>query len=172
MEFQELIRRRESIRSYDPQRPVSKDILMRILEAGRLAPSAANRQPWKFYLISSEEMLKKIKPCYEKPWFQEAPHILAVVGNKQEAWTRRVDSRSFIETDLAIALDHLILAAANEGVGTCWISNFKPDLLRTVLGLHEHECIFGITPLGYPKPDFMKKEMKERKALEAVVEWR
>ena len=171
MEYQELIRVRESIRSYDPERPVDRDVLVKILEAGRLAPSAANRQPWKFRLISSQEMLKKVRPCYEKPWFQDAPQILAVVGDEQEAWRRRSDQHCFIETDLAIAMDHLILAAANEGVGTCWISNFKPELLRTALGLKDQEYVFAITPLGYPRSNFVQKEMKERKLFEDVVEW-
>lgn len=171
MEFTELIRVRESIRSYDPSRPVSKDVLTKILEAGRLAPSAANRQPWKFFIISSKEILSKVRLCYEKEWFQGAPHILAVVGNEKEAWTRRYDNRCFIETDLTIAMDHLILAATNEGVGTCWISNFKPDVLRKALSLKDHEHIFAITPLGYPRPDFKKKEMKERKPFGAVVDW-
>ena len=171
MEFTELIKVRESIRSYDLNCPVKKEVLMNILEAGRLAPSAANRQPWKFLIISSKEMLARVKLCYEKAWFQEAPHLLVVIGNEKEAWVRGYDKRCFIETDLAIALDHLILAATNEGVGTCWISNFKPDVLRTALGLKEYECVFGITPLGYPKPDFKRKELKERKPFETIVDW-
>jgi nitroreductase len=171
MEFFEVIRTRESIRSYDPLHPVSKEVLIRILEVGRLAPSAANRQPWKFRLISSEENLAKVKICYEKPWFQDAPHILVVVGNRQESWVRRSDDRNFIETDLAIALVHIILAAANEGVGTCWISNFKPDSLRKVLELKEYEYVFGISPLGYPKSDYVKNNLKDRKAFDAIVEW-
>jgi nitroreductase len=171
MEFRELIRTRESIRNYDPDRPVGKKTLIRILEAGRLAPSAANKQPWRFIIISSKERLPKVKLCYEKTWFQEAPHILAVVGNKKSAWVRSHDNRCFIETDLAIAMDHLILAAENEGVSTCWISNFKPDVLHNALGLQDHECVYAITPLGYPKMDFSKKGSKERKALEEIVSW-
>ena len=172
MEFQQVINNRESIRSYDPGRPINKEVLIRILEAGRLAPSAANRQPWKFLIISTKEMLSKVKPCYEKTWFQDAPHILAVVGNEQEAWVRGCDHRCFIETDITIALDYMILAAVNEGVATCWISNFKPDVLRAALNLKEHECIFSITPLGYPRPDFIRKGVKERKPFDAVVEWK
>lgn len=171
MEFTELIKLRESIRNYDPNRPVSRDILLKILDAGRLAPSAANRQPWKFVIITSKERLVKVRTCYEKEWFQDAPHILAVVGDESEAWTRRFDQRCFIETDLAIAMDHLILAATNEGVGTCWISNFKPDIAKNVLGLKDNQHVFALTPLGYPRPDYKRKETKERKSLSVVVDW-
>jgi nitroreductase len=117
-------------------------------------------------------MLAKVRPCYEKEWFKEAPHILTVVGNGAEAWTRRYDNRCFIETDLTIAMDHLILAATNEGVGTCWISNFKPDIIRTALSLKDYEHIYALTPLGYPKQDFKRKEAKERKPFSAMVDWK
>ncbi len=171
MEFTELVKLRESIRSYDPGRAVSKDVLLKILDIGRLAPSASNRQPWKFVIIGSEEMLAKVRLCYEKEWFQDAPQILAVVGDRSEAWIRRYDQRSFIETDLAIAMDHLILAAANEGVGTCWISNFKSDIVRTALGLKDNQHVFAMTPLGYPRPDYKRNAAKERKTLSAVMDW-
>jgi nitroreductase len=171
MEFSELIKVRESIRNYDPKRPVSKDVLLKILDTGRLAPSAANRQPWKFVIITSNEMLVRIKACYEKEWFRDAPQILAVIGDENEAWTRQYDQRCFIETDLAIAMIHLILAAANEGVGTCWISNFKPDIAGAALDLKDRQRVFAITPLGYPRLDYKRKESKERKTLNAVAEW-
>ena len=63
----------------------------RILEAGRLAPSAANRQPWRFLVIESPAMLAKVRPCYTRPWFHDAPHILAVTGDRAKAWTRAAD---------------------------------------------------------------------------------
>ena len=78
MEFTELIRNRESIRNYDPGRPVPMEILEKILEAGRLAPSAKNCQPWKFILISSAPLLEKVKACYQRDWIKDAPHILVI----------------------------------------------------------------------------------------------
>ena len=171
MEFSELIRLRESVRSYDPDRPVSKDKLLKILEAGRLAPSAANRQPWKYVIIASNEMLVKVKACYDKEWFRDAPQLITVVGDENEAWICKYDNRGFIETDLAIALTHIILAAADEGVATCWISNFRPDAARNALGLKDHQHIYAISPLGYPRTDYKHKETKERKPLTAITEW-
>lgn len=170
MDFYELIRNRESVRNYDPERPLDQDTLYRILEAGRLAPSAVNFQPWRFLVISSEEMLAKVRPCYGRGWFSDAPHVLVVVGKVDEAWVREKDGHSFLETDLTIALDHMILAAEYEGVATCWVGAYDPDLLREALSLEENEIIYSITPLGYPKEGFIKKGNKKRKPIDEIVE--
>jgi nitroreductase len=171
MNFYELIRTRESIRDYDPERTIDHKVLTRILDAGRLAPSAANRQPWKFILVSSPEMLEKVKTCYHKPWFKDAPHILVVSGDVRESWIRSFDDYNSLETDLAIAMDHLILAAEYEGVGTCWIAAFNPSVLHKALDLKDHEKVFAITPLGYPHKGFVKKGNKIRKELKDVVKY-
>jgi nitroreductase len=170
MEFTRVITGRESIRSYDPTRPLDKAVLERILDAGRIAPSAANRQPWRFVVVSSREVLAQVRRCYQKPWFQDAPHILAVTGRTSEAWSRQ-DGWNSIETDLAIALDHMVLAAENEGVGTCWIAAYDPAILRSALGLSSEEKVYAVTTLGYPRPGFAKKGQKQRKALHEVVKY-
>jgi nitroreductase len=172
MEFRELVRARTSVRDYDPQRSVPRPVLERILEAGRLAPSAANRQPWRFLVISSPEALAKVHRCYARPWFNDAPLVLAVTGSVKDAWTRQADGWNSLETDLAIAMDHLVLAAANEGVGTCWIANLQPDVLRTALGLDADHRVFAITPLGYPRQGVDAERLKERKTFDQVVEFR
>ena len=169
MDFYELISTRESIRDYDPAKPVEEEKLRRILEAGRLAPSAANHQPWRFLIISSAEMLEKVRPCYQRDWFTHAPNILIVAGNKNDAWARGYDGYNSLETDLTIAMDHMILAAENEGVGTCWIAAFDPEVLREALSLKENDKVYAITPLGYPKEGFKKKGYKNRKPLEEII---
>jgi len=171
MEYNDLIRSRESIRNYDITRPLSREILEKILDAGRLAPSACNFQPWKFLVISSSEMLEKIRACYEREWFREAPHVLVLVGQRNKAWNRSYDRYNSIETDLAIALTHIILAAENEGVGTCWIEAYNPSILREALNLKDDEVVFGITPLGYQKAGFKKSLSKKRKSLDDIVEF-
>lgn len=171
MDFYELIRNRESIRNYDPSRPLSHDVLERILEAGILAPTACNIQPFKFLVISSAGMLEKVRACYNREWFKEAPHILVVVGYKDQAWKRGHDGYNSIETDMTIAIDHLILAAENEGIGTCWIENYNPGILRTSLELKENEIVFSITPLGYQKPGFKKAGNKKRKPFDEIVKF-
>jgi nitroreductase len=168
MEFYDLIRSRESIRNYDPEKKVPDDVLNRILEAGRLAPSASNRQPWTFVLVSSDEKLKEVKACYERNWFQEAPHVLVVTGDKTQSWVRPKDGYNSIETDLAIAMDHMILAAENEGVATCWVIAFDYEKLARAVGLKENEVVYCITPLGYPKAGFRRKGNKIRKPLREI----
>lgn len=168
MDFYDLIRSRESIRNYDPDRPVPRQILEKILDAGRLAPSACNLQPWKFIVVSSPEMLSKVRTCYSREWFKDAPHILIVTGLKDQAWKRSFDGYNSIETDLAIALTHIILAAENEGVATCWIEAYDPALLREAVNLPGNQVVFGITPLGYPKPGFKKNLKKIRKKPDEV----
>jgi nitroreductase len=171
MDFYDLIRSRESIRNYDPDRPVPKDIIEKILEAGRLAPSACNLQPWKFLIIESPEMLQKVRTCYHRDWFRDAPQILIVTGDRDKSWIRSFDGLNSIETDLAIALTHIILAAENEGVGTCWIEAYDPAILRKVLELEYNEVVFGITPLGYQKAGFTKTGIKNRKPLAGIVKY-
>ena len=130
MEYTDLIRTRESVRNYDPNRPVPKEILKKILDAGRMAPSACNYQPWKFLIISSSAILEKVRACYQHDWFKDAPNILVVLGLRDQAWNRSYDGYNSVETDAAIAMTHIILAAENEGVGTCWIAAYNPALLK------------------------------------------
>jgi len=169
MDFQQLIINRESIRDYDPGRKVEKEKLARILEAGRLAPSAANKQPWKFYLISSKENLSKIQACYPRAWFKNAPHVLVVAGKKTQAWTRQSDGYNSLETDLTIAMDHMILAAEADGVGTCWIAAFDHEVLKDTGLFEKDDTVFAITPLGYQNKGFTKSASKKRKPFNEVT---
>jgi nitroreductase len=171
MEYADLIRTRESNRDYDPQKPVSKAILEKILDAGRMAPSACNNQPWEYWVIQSPEMLEKVRACYHRLWFKDAPTILVVVGLHDKAWVRGFDQYNSIETDLAIVMTHLILAAENEGVATCWIEAYDPAILRKALDLNENQVVYGITPLGYPHEGVGKRGNKTRKKLQEVVRY-
>jgi nitroreductase len=172
MEFADLIRTRESIRNYDPGRPVPEEILLRILDAARLAPSANNCQPWKLILVSSPSLLLKVKSCYNREWLKDACHILVAIGFREKAWKRGYDGYNSVETDVAIALTHIILAAENEGVATCWIAAFDPSLLKEVLETKEEEVIYGMMPLGYPRQGFTKRGSKRRKELAELIEYR
>ncbi len=169
MEFYKLIEQRETLREYDPGRKVPDEVLKRILNAGRLAPSAANRQPWTFILVSSENKLKEVKESYQRNWFQNAPHILIVKGDKTKTWIRQYDGYNPIETDLAIAMDHMILAAENEGVGACWVIAFDYNKLSKAIDLKENEVVYCITPLGYPPEGYKRKGRKIRKEFDEIV---
>jgi nitroreductase len=169
VDFYDLIRKRESVRDYDPNRKIDNSILYRILNAGRLAPSASNRQPWTFLLVSSNDKLKKVRACYNKLWFQQAPHVLIIIGDKSKSWIRSYDGYNSIETDLAIAMDHIILAAENEGIGACWIEDYDLQILTNAITIKENETIFSITPLGYQNKGYQKHGNKKRKPLEEII---
>lgn len=169
MSFHKLIAERESIRTFSNKK-ISDKVLRRILEAGRLAPSAANKQPWSFLLVSSDEMKAKIHKAYRGEWLREAPHILIVVGRQSEAWTRR-DGYNSLETDLTIAMTHMILAAESESIATCYLAAFDEKILREALNLSDDEKVFAITPLGYTPEGFVKQGEKKRKAFDEVVRY-
>ncbi len=171
MDYYTLISERRSIRSYQKNKPVAREVIERIVNAGRIAPSAANKQPWKFIIVESGETLTKMRECNSKEWYKNAPHILVVVGDNAKAW-QRGDGYNALETDLTIAMDHMILAAAYEKVGTCWVAAFDYDLIREALDLTESEEVFAITPLGYPEEGWEPLPGPKRKELSDVIEFR
>ncbi len=148
MEFERLIRARYSVRAYRPD-PVEEDKLARVLEAARLAPTAANRQPFRILVIPTVGREIELERIYPRPWFVQAPLVLAACGVPSESWVRR-DGKLYADVDVTIAMDHLILAAANEGLGTCWIAAFDPAAAREVLRLEAGLEPLIFTPLGYP----------------------
>jgi nitroreductase len=165
----ELINNRRSIRNYDPKKNIPDNILKKILEAGRIAPSAANRQPWKFVIVKDHATRSKINESYSRDWFHHAPYVLVAIGYPDQAWVRP-DGYNAIETDLTIAMDHMILAAESLGIGTCWIAAFDSKILKEALNLKGEEVIYSISPLGYPHDDYKKKNTYIRKDFDQVAE--
>ncbi|NTU96298.1 MAG: nitroreductase [Chlorobiaceae bacterium] len=168
MDFRELASTRCSIRSYDTSRTVSDDTLLQVLDAGRMAPSAKNLQPWKFHVVRSPGMLEKLHACYPGEWLRSAPCILAVSGKRSAAWVRRRDGYNSLETDLAIVMDHLVLAATAQGLGTCWVAAFDPAMLRDALRLEPEDEIFAFTPIGYAAQGAVTVP-KNRKPLDEMI---
>ncbi len=148
MEFFDLIGNRYSVRSYRPT-PVEKDTLDRILEAAVIAPTAANRQPFRLIVIPTRGREAALGRVYPRDWFVQAPLVICACGVEAEAWTRR-DGKSYVDVDVTIAMDHLILAAHALGLGTCWIGAFDAAAAREVLGLEPGLEPLAFTPLGYP----------------------
>ena len=149
MNFQELIRKRYSVRAYKPD-PVEEDKLARVLEAARLAPTAANRQAFRIVVLPTKGRETELRRIYGRDWFTQAPLVLAVCALPAESWVRKADGWNAAEVDATIAMDHLIMAAAEEGLGTCWIAAFDPGAARDVLGLPAGVVPLAFTPLGYP----------------------
>jgi nitroreductase len=159
MDFQELIRKRYSVRAYKPD-PVEEDKLARILEAARLAPTAANRQPFRVLVVQTKGREEELRRIYGRDWFTQAPLVLAVCALPAESWVRRADGWNAAEVDATIAMTHVVLAAAEEGLGTCWIAAFNPVAAREVLGLPADVIPSAFTPLGHPADSPAQKKRK------------
>ena len=134
MEYLELIRKRYSVRAYKPD-PVPDELLAQVLEAGRLAPTAANKQPFRIIVIHMKGREAELRRIYHRDWFTQAPLILCVCTMRAEAWKRTMyDGKSHADVDATIVMDHLVLAAADLGLGTCWIAAFDPAAARRGAG--------------------------------------
>ncbi len=166
MEFFELIQRRYSARAYRPD-PVEEEKLQKVLEAARLAPTASNRQPFQIVVIHTEGRKEELLRIYNKRWFVEPPIVICACGLPNSCWVRR-DGRSYLDVDVAIVMDHLILAAADLGLGTCWIAAFDERAAREVLGLPDDVVPIAFTPLGYPADE---PKPKVRKPLSELVRY-
>jgi nitroreductase len=149
---------------------VDEDALERILDAARLAPTAANRQPLHFYVVRDAAVRASLKEAYGQQWFVDAPVIVCACARPGTAWTRS-DGKNYADIDVTIAMDHLVLAATAEGLGTCWIGAFKPDALRRILGIPPELEPVAMTPLGRPA-DEAPPGPKPRKDLAELVEYR
>ena len=149
MEFKEVIRKRYSCKKYDA-RQVEADKLAAILEAGRLAPTAKNLQEQHVYVIQSADALAKIDGV--TPCRYGAPTVLVVAFDKNNVFTYPGDKRDSGIEDATIVATHMILAAADEGVDSCWINFFDPEKMAKALDLPENEEILMVLDLGYAAP--------------------
>ena len=166
MEYFELIRNRYSVRAYKAD-PVEEEKLQQILEAARLAPTAANRQPFSIIVVHTAGREAELNKIYQREWFVQAPLLICAVGVPRNAWVRG-DNRRYLDVDVAIVMDHLILAAANQGLGTCWVAAFDAKAARQILQLPDEVEPLIFTPLGYPAD---QPEEKERKPINELVRY-
>ena len=168
MNFLELAKSRYSVRSYLPD-PVEQEKLDYILECGRIAPSAANYQPWIIYDVRNETLKSKVAETYPRSWFAEAPVILVLCGDHSKGW-KRPDGKDHTDIDLAIITDHITLAAAEQGLGTCWICHFDARKCAEALELPDHIEPIVLLPVGYPGniPDDRSRHLV-RKPLNEIV---
>ena len=165
MDLHDSIRVRRSIRAYKPD-PIEPDKLDRILEAGRLAPSACNLQPWHFVVVTDPDLRKGFTKVYKQPWISDAPVILIVCADTEKAW-KRWDGQEFWQVDCAIAMQNIISAAAAEGLGTCWIAAFDEPACVEFLNLPQGIRPVVITPIGYAAET--KEPVSDRLALDDIL---
>jgi len=166
MELHEAIKTRYSVRAYQ-DKPVEQAVLDRILEAARLAPSGSNRQPWKFVVVRDEAARKRLAvACHEQTFIGQAPVVIAGVG----LFPDRVMACNVPgdPVDVAIAMEHVALAATAEGLGTCWIGAFDQEQVRTLLEVPTTAKVIEVMTLGYPAD---RPGEKKRRAISEIVDY-
>ncbi|MBS3786925.1 nitroreductase family protein [Candidatus Bipolaricaulota bacterium] len=168
MEVKDAVEIRRSVRSYRDEK-VPRTIIKDIMESVRMAPSASNRQDWKFVIVDEETVKDQLyKAANEQSFVREAPVVIAGVATEPEEMMSCGVKAGTV--DLSIALDHLTLRAAEEGLGTCWIGAFDQDKTREILEIPEDHKVISLMPLGYPKYD-LTREDKKRKKLEKIISY-
>lgn len=164
MNFLDLVKQRYSCRSYQAK-SVEQEKVDYVMECVRFAPSAVNKQPWCFHVISSDSDKEKLRQCYNREWFTTAPmYVIASILHDEE-WVRS-DGKHHGDIDIAIAVEHLCLAATEQGLATCWVCNFDADLCRQLFSLAANEEPAVLIPLGYAA-DAPKE--KVRKTTEEII---
>jgi len=164
----ETIQKRRSIRKYQ-NLPVEKEKIVKVLEAARLGPSAANNQPCHFIVVTDPGIRESLRGAYNRDWFLSAPVIIVVCANPKEAW-RRKDGEEYWKVDGAIATQNLVLTATELGLGTCWVAGFEKNgekEIKKALNLPKNLKVVAMTPLGYPNEE--KEPATDRKPLQTIV---
>lgn len=167
MDFEKVIKTRRSIRNYSGK-DIPDSILKKILDAARIAPSGNNKQPWFFIVVKDSEKKKKIAEysCNQN-FIAEAPVVIVCCGKKYPNSSEIYGDNSYL-VDVTIAIDHLILAARNEEIGSCWVGALHPEPIKNLLNVLENIDVLMVVPLGYSKEiDF--KETSFRKSIDEIV---
>ena len=158
LKFYDVIETRRSIRKYK-NTPISKEKINKILEAARIAPSAGHRQPWHFIVVENKETIKKLA---KREWAAEAPVMIVGLADLEA-------SPHWCINDLGIAFEHIVLAATDLGLGTCWMGQSKrEELVKSLLDIPDNFRVIALTPLGLSDETPMSKD---RKSLDAIVSW-
>ncbi|NMB97861.1 MAG: nitroreductase [Clostridiaceae bacterium] len=167
MSFMILIKSRHSVRSYKDV-PVEKEKLLQMIEAARNAPSATNAQPWHFIVVTDKQIKDELAETYPREWFKSAPAIIVACGDHSRSWKRK-DGKDHCDIDIAIAVDHMMLAATELGLGACWVCAFDAEKCHEILHLPQNLEVIVLIPVGYP--DEKDQKEKKRKNIGEIVSW-
>ncbi len=171
MEVINAIKKRYSVREFD-ERKIEQGKLERILEAGRLAPSAKNRQEWRFIVVKDQTIREELaKAANNQRFVAQAPVVIAACGTDPD-YTLPCGHPGFL-VDVTIAVDHLTLKAVEEGLGTCWIGAFDEDEVKKILHIPKEVRVVSLLPLGYPAtpPSSRHTERKELSEIVMYNQW-
>lgn len=163
MNFLELVKQRYSCRNY-LAKDVEQEKLDYVMECVRLAPSAVNKQPWRFRMVRAEADKAKLLTCYRRDWLASAPMYIICSVLHDEEWTR-FDGKAHGNIDVAIAVEHLCLAATEQGLATCWVCNFDSVQCKALFNLPDNEEPAVIIPIGYAADKVTEKRRKDMAAI-------
>jgi len=150
MSVLDIIRKRRSVRRYRPD-PIPEEVFLRVMEAARLAPSGKNQQPWKFIVVRDEERKRRLAEAARGQTFiAGAPVVIAACGYPDRSYQRQGNYMTSWTIDVTCAMDHLMLQACEEGLGTCWIGAFEENAVKPLLDVPGEVRVLALTPLGYP----------------------
>lgn len=167
MNAKQLFEERFSVRKYK-DKAIDKETFTQLMEMVRLAPSAVNYQPWHFIVIQEKSRLAELTKAYQREWFLRAPAVIVACVDHHQSWKRPGDRKDFGDVDVAIAIDHLTLAAVELGLGTCWVCNFDAKMCSEILQLPAHIEPLALIPIGWPDENAPEKK---RKTIEEFVSW-
>jgi nitroreductase len=168
MDFYDVVNRRRSIRAYkDTEIPDSS--LMKMAETLCKAPSACNFQPFNFSIVKNPETRDRICDCYGRDWLRQAPAIIVAEADMDSCW-KRLDGHPIADMDIGIAMEHIVLAAAAENLGTCWICAYDVEALNKALDIQKPWTALAISPLGYPDEKPAPRKSKPVAEIFRVIE--
>lgn len=150
MEFEKLINDRYSVRSFKAEH-LSQTVIDKILEAGNKAPTGCNFRPQRILVLNNDESIEKLRNCTKCHF--GAPTAMLICHNKEESWKRVYDGALSSPVDAAIVTTYMMLAAQNEGVGSCWVMHFNPEAMRDGFNIPENIEPVALLVMGYPSDD-------------------
>lgn len=158
MNFLDLVKQRYSCRSYQ-NKSVEQEKLDYVMDCTRLAPSAVNKQPWLFRIVSDDASKAKLQECYDRDWFKTAPMYIICSILHDEEWIR-YDGKHHGNIDIAVAVEHLCLAATEQGLATCWVCNFNVEKCKKNFDIPADEDPTVLIPIGYAADQPTEKKRK------------
>lgn len=169
MDFNKLIDERYSVRSFKAEH-LKQEVIDKILAAGHKAPTGCNYQPQRVLVLNTDEAIEKLKNCTKCHF--NAPTALLVCHNKEESWKRVYDGALSSPVDAVIVTTYMMLAAENEGVGSCWVMHFDPMKMRETFNIPENIEPTALLVMGYPADDAKPIDMhyQFRPMSETIVE--
>ena len=166
--FLSLVEKRKSIRSFSSI-DIEKEKLDYILEAFRQAPSAKNLQPWKLVVVTDKAIIKDLVPaCRNQAFIAEAPVVIVACAKEEEAYASMGGYLNSFPVDIGISFEHIMLAAAEQGLGSCWIGAFNEKAVKEIIGAPENVRVVALAPLGYPNE---QGRGRNRKSIEEIVSY-